>query len=295
MKDRKGDSVNLLVSFVILLMSSCTTQGSTDSAQLQPTTVGGGAAQIIFSDRTSVYSMSPDGTDVARLPDYLQNTWFLQWTSDGARVVYSAFRADNWDIYRVDSDGASMVRLTDDPAADVYPRLSPDDTQIAFESSGDIWVMGIEGGDRHNLTNSPGQDLQPAWSPDGSSIAFVSDRDGGGPLALYTMTSDGLYPIKIAESGVTPEWSPDGNWIAFVSDRDGDFDVYVTNSDGQNERELTSGDAYEGSPHWSPDGNWIAFVSDRDGNLEVCVMKRDGSQQTTLTDSPATHDLHTWR
>ena len=35
----------------------------------------------------------------------------------------------------------------------------------------------------------------------------------------------------------TPAWSPDGTRIAFASDRDGDFDIWIMNADGSDQRQ----------------------------------------------------------
>ena len=54
--------------------------------------------------------------------------------------------------------------------------------------------------------------------------------------------------------------------IAFVSKRDGNFEIYVMDADGGNQRRLTNNRADDWSPSWSPDGKRIAFISDRDGH-----------------------------
>ena len=81
--------------------------------------------------------------------------------------------------------------------------------------------------------------------------------------------------------------------IAFSSNRDGDFEIYVMDADGGNQRRLTNNSDADLSPSWSPDGKRIAFMSNRDGHVidgwptyEIYVMDDDGGNQQNLTNNP---------
>jgi len=79
--------------------------------------------------------------------------------------------------------------------------------------------------------------------------------------------------------------------IAFTSDQDGNAEVYVVNSDGTGQTNLTNSSGDDAFPAFSPDGTRIAFISDRDGNLEIYVMNSDGTDQTNLTNEEAGSDI----
>jgi Tol biopolymer transport system component len=76
--------------------------------------------------------------------------------------------------------------------------------------------------------------------------------------------------------------------IIFTSDRDGNDEIYVMNTDGSGQTNLTNNPATDSRPAWSPDGLKIVFTSSRDDNSEIYVMNADGSGQTRLTTNPAT-------
>jgi Tol biopolymer transport system component len=63
-------------------------------------------------------------------------------------------------------------------------------------------------------------------------------------------------------------WSPDGSRVAFASDRDGNWEVWLMNADGSEQRQIThtEGEETVNAPSaWSPDGRMIVFGSSRDG------------------------------
>ncbi len=76
-----------------------------------------------------------------------------------------------------------------------------------------------------------------------------------------------------------PIWSPTGTQIAFVSTRDGTHDIWLMNSDGSQQENLTPDydNSIEIFPRWSPDGASIVFCSDVGGSdhlLQVFIGNR---------------------
>jgi hypothetical protein len=225
-------------------------------------------------DEYGIETANTDGTDVARLTEGVNDSW-ASWSPDGSRIVFSSTRYDPaiegcepgfpheyrcpTDIYVMDVDGSSVVRLTDDPAGEFMPR----------------------------------------WSPDGSRIAFVREGDlaAGTYEAVFTMRPDGtdIHQISSGNRGSDfwPSWSPDGTQVVFAAIRNEDWGIWAVDADGSNERMILGGSraGYVDNPVWSPDGTLIAFV----GNLAVddyspedalYVMRPDGTGVTPIADAP---------
>src|SRR6267143_89714 len=57
-----------------------------------------------------------------------------------------------------------------------YPHVSA--SQIVFVYAGDIWVVPKSGGYAQRLSSPKGEELFPRFSPDGSQIAFSANYDG---------------------------------------------------------------------------------------------------------------------
>jgi Tol biopolymer transport system component len=86
--------------------------------------------------------------------------------------------------------------------------------------------------------------------------------------------------------------------IAFTSERDGNAEIYVMNSDGSGQTNLTNSPSADFYPQWSPDRSRIAFHSyesgDIGGNAEIYVMAADGSDWIRLTRNVASDKFPNW-
>ncbi len=201
------------------------------------------------------------------------------------------------------ADGPGHENTGHIPSDDIPPQLDPfeprplppplpsNQNQIAFESSGEIYLMDSDGTNLINLTNHQGYDFQPTWSPDGVLIAFVSDRRTGSvPDAdIFVMNADGTnqrravgFTIQYAKD---PAWLPHGG-LAFAAGGT----VYL----GLNVRPVKVIDATEAS--WSPKGTMMAFViyNNNEGNEDIYVQHVHSGQNTRLTDYAADDSQPAW-
>jgi Tol biopolymer transport system component len=137
-----------------------------------------------------------------------------------------------------------------------------------------------------NTANAEG----PSWSPDGTRIAFEVYQAGRKSSQICTANVDGSDVKQLTEGQYynwTPRWSPDGKQLVFETTRNdtpkthrpgGYRDIYVMDSDGQNQINLTT-NTFGHHPSWSPDGKSIAYMS----HGGVWVMKADGSVKQNIS------------
>src|SRR5437762_1808764 len=110
------------------------------------------------------------------------------------------------------------------------PALSPDRSEIAFVSGGDIWTVPAAGGVARLLISHPATESRPMYSPDGHKLAFVSTRTGNGDIYVLTFASGELKRITFDDGlDQLDGWSRDGKYLYFsslVRDTSGMNDVY---------------------------------------------------------------------
>jgi tricorn protease len=80
------------------------------------------------------------------------------------------------------------------------PSFSPDRSEIAFVSGGDIWTVPSTGGEARLLVSHPATEGHPLYSPDGKRLAFTSTRTGGGDIYVLTLASGDLKRITFDDS-----------------------------------------------------------------------------------------------
>lgn len=249
------------------------------TATLQPTNTSEPATPTATYTLEPTFTPEPTPTldEISQLSDTLP----VKETVIAERIAYSYIDDEDYDIYVMNADGSNPIRLTDNPANEMYPIWSPDNKRLAyiFEQEGlwEIYVVNADGSDQRRLAE--GKD--PAWSPDSQQLAFVSQRDGVGEI--YLINIDGSELRRLTD-GFAPAWSPDGQKIAFETG-DVDSKIYVVNVDGSNPKHIID---TAGGPAWSPDGNQIAFTSYYNvPPPKIYVVNADGSNLNRLADGAA--------
>lgn len=198
------------------------------------------------SDASIVFTVPITGGEPKRItptgPSYLHG-----WSPDGKFLAFVGQRNNEFDIYKIPSDGSGTeVKLTDAKGLDDGPEYSPDGKYIYFNSvrSGlmQVWRMGPDGQNPEQLTNDEFNNWFPHISPDGKSVVFLSFGQDVNPsdhpfykrVYIRLMPADGGKPQVLAAlyggQGTinTPSWSPDGKYISFISNSNFLSPIYLT-------------------------------------------------------------------
>lgn len=139
----------------------------------------------------------------------------VSYFTPSGKIVYSSNMNGQSDIWIMNSDGTDQRQLTNDPAADTYPRISHDEKYIFFTSnrsgSGQIWRMNLDGSDQRQITVSDGGNPIFA-SPDNSYLYYRSLLNGN----LWKVPFNGGGETLVLDRRVfAPAFSPDGKLLAY--------------------------------------------------------------------------------
>lgn len=287
-------------------------------------TEGGGAVRVLYSNEEYGFvqpcGWSPDGKEILTLFFRRDNTSqitmvsaetgtvrvlkSLEWvypnrmdlSPDGQWIVYDNFAEPGGgqrEIFLLAADGSREMRLTDNPANDIFPLWMPGGKGIAFirESGGQasLLELAVDDGEPKGEVTRLKHDL-------GRALPLGVTRGGAMIYALRTGAVD-IYvaslDLRTGEVGAArrvtgeppganraPDWSPDGSALAYLT-RIGNENfgqesraVSVASLDAREHRMIPPRLAFLESVRWSPDGEKLLVSgSDRHGNSGLFVLE----------------------
>jgi len=139
----------------------------------------------------------------------------------------------------------------------------------------DIWLMELERGTQIRLTTDPASDIYPSWSPNGDRIAFISTRGGATIIyqkqSNGVSTEEPLF--SSSELKYNPQWSPDGQSMIYAQlNTKTNVDLYTLSLAGDKKpTSFLQTNFIEAQARFSPNGRWVSYISNETGQFEVYV------------------------
>ena len=239
---------------------------------------------------------------------------------DAAKAVFTVSELINEssfvnNIYTANIDGTELKKILSAGESEYYgdPQFTPDDAEIVYVKSGEIWMMNADGSNQHviysGLTGSTDYVdyvYQIAVSPNGDKIAASLDRYISGAVgsAIGIMNSDGTDLLLLTGNAQGtgcwdefPTFNNDGKQIVF-----GHFcqtqgepyqvweSIFTMNLDGSSMKAIY-GDGTNGTIHTDPlaVGDKVVFASNMDNpnstQMDLYSIQPDGKGLVRLTNN----------
>jgi TolB protein len=137
--------------------------------------------------------------------------------SHDGEVIFSSNRSGNLDLWSISCTNKSLKRLTDDPADDWDPALSPDGRHLLWSSNStgqfETWMANPDGTNPHQVTHGGLDCENPCMTPNGDWILYIIVTPG--KVGIWKIRPDGTQATQLTSSyRGSPEISPDGKYVA---------------------------------------------------------------------------------
>jgi Tol biopolymer transport system component len=206
---------------------------------------------------------------------------------DGHRLAFVRETSNtSGDLFIADVDGSHIRQVTFDRMGVRGVAWTPDDRALVFASnrSGayELWQVPASGGAAQSIAAKGSEVTSPSLARDGGLLAYTSTSQNWNIWRAPVAAADAnATPPKVLIASFgrndSPRYSPDGKKIAFISDRSGSWELWVSDSDGHDLRQITSfGGPVVGTPHWSPDGRYLVFDARPNGRSVIFTVASTG-------------------
>ncbi len=175
-----------------------------------------------------IYLIPTDGGEARRLTNLKGNIGQFEWSPDGKRLLLQFRKKDAEALEREEDEKQKKLGIVARRITRAFFRA--DGVGFLPEERWHIWTVDVDSGEATQLTDGVYDEVWPRWSPDGSQILFISNRSEDPDLMdwlddVYLMPADvdepmqdGFQKLDTPTGGkFAPAFSPDGQYVSYLS------------------------------------------------------------------------------
>ncbi|MDE0506371.1 MAG: DPP IV N-terminal domain-containing protein, partial [Candidatus Poribacteria bacterium] len=214
---------------------------------------------------------SPDGDRIAFIGKHRGVDYFLEINILNKKLTHRV---------RLDFDAASSPSYDGSGERVVFSAIK--------DAQADLYILECNTGEITRLTHDRFNDTHPAWHPTREEIVFSSEREGKSKLVIIDVSQGTQRQLTHdSYSSISPNWSPCGEDVIFCADMRGVYDIYMIKSDGTELTRLTNIMTGCFNASFSPDRRGIVFGAYQNGKQDICLMETEKAIDEKIDMSPA--------
>jgi TolB protein len=216
---------------------------SPDGAQLIFNMQRGGRLDVVRECKKS----SADSSEDANLPpDAYDIDRSVIIEDEEFEYCYSLPPRPNWQLRKLDLAAGQFQDLNSDFGS-FGPAWDPRNPwRVIF--SGDTNLVQLDINQNTKTTFAEGRrDHTPAFSADGKYLALAHKQDNNQwVIQVVNLDSNERTQLTFEGNNISPTWSPTSSQIAFLSDRTGQWQIWLMNAGGSQQRPMFAPDTLTG-------------------------------------------------
>jgi serine/threonine protein kinase len=253
------------------------------------------AVQDVRTNKINIMVAKADASATHEVSEYVGSTatgnYAVAWSPDGKRIV-ALNKSGN------DSSGLPVSFVDIDPLSGAQHTIAgrhwrevfdfswlPDGSGIlmaAMERTGantQLWVTEFPSGKVRRISNDLSDYLSVAVASDGRKLASVQRNMSSGVWVGPASTADKSQQVTTGRldgmnGGITFK---SNDQLVYLGNHSQNWDLFTSNLDGSNARQLTFDGAYHGNPTVCDQGRAIVYYSDTGGNSLWKIDSQTGS------------------
>jgi serine/threonine protein kinase len=255
-------------------------------------------AEDLTSSVARLLIANSDGSEPRQLASHKisfpgESYLIIRWSPDGRRIAAVSYltkeTSDSFGLVEVDvASGREQLvagqtwRYVSDlswlPDGSGLLLAAQDKTGVPSQ----LWVVSYPGGNVRRVSNDLGEYYSASLSANGSTIAAVQTNRSSG---IFVASADAVDNARQITSGrldgqIGLSWTADSR-IVYVANHSDNWDLFVTDADGQNQRQLSFDGHFHGTPVVC--SGEVVYFSDFEGNRHLFKLDLQSGAIAKLT------------